>query len=297
MCTTRRGSASATISARIDLTVEPVQAPTVAEARAQGQLILVAEDDDVNQKVILRQLSVLGHAAEIAENGAEALRLWRTGTYRMLLTDLHMPEMDGYTLATTIRQEEAERGSARQGRMPILALTANALRGEALRAQAAGMDDYLTKPIQLHVLKAALKKWLPGDRGDALPRDVDAVRPSAPPGMPLDIAVLESVVGDDPMVVRDFLGQYQASAGRLATEARAALATDDVRRIGDVAHKLKSSSRSVGAVALGDLCAELENTCRAGTREGVAQVMKEFEAALQAADAQISQILASSDVT
>ncbi len=110
--------------------------------------------------------------------------------------------------------------------------------------------------------------------------------------MPLDIAVLESVVGDDPIVVRDFLAEYQAASGRLATEARAALAAADLREIASIAHKLKSSSRSVGAVVLGDLCAELENTCRAGTREGVAQAMTHFEGALQAVDAQIGQILA-----
>ena len=89
------------------------------------------------------------------------MRLWRAGKYALLLTDLHMPEMDGYALAEAIRREEASRGTAREKRMPILALTANALRSEATRAEAAGMDEYLTKPLRLTLLKAALSRWLP----------------------------------------------------------------------------------------------------------------------------------------
>jgi PAS domain S-box-containing protein len=134
------------------------KSPTLSQARERGQLILVAEDDEVNQQVILRQVEVLGYAAEVAGNGQEALRLWRAGRYALLLTDLHMPDMDGYTLTEAIRQEEALRSDG--ARLPILALTANALHGEAMRALASGMDDYMTKPLQLDLLKAALAKWL-----------------------------------------------------------------------------------------------------------------------------------------
>jgi len=133
-----------------------VTPPTVAEARAKDQLILIAEDDNLNQRVILQQLRLLGYAGEVAENGVEALHLWREGNYALLLTDLHMPEMDGYSLAQTIRQEE--RG---EHRLPIIALTANALRGEANRAKAAGIDTYLTKPVPLKNLRTTLEQWLP----------------------------------------------------------------------------------------------------------------------------------------
>ncbi|MDZ4251365.1 MAG: ATP-binding protein, partial [Sulfuritalea sp.] len=105
--------------------------PTVAQARAENRLILVAEDDSVNQKVILQQLALLGYAAEVAGDGAEALARWSDGGFALLFTDLHMPAMDGYQLAAEIRRRE---GSGR--RMPIIALTANALSGEAARAKA-----------------------------------------------------------------------------------------------------------------------------------------------------------------
>ncbi|CAN5193685.1 hypothetical protein BH11PSE10_BH11PSE10_15640 [soil metagenome] len=154
------------LSPATDLTNEAAQrlntsAPrlSVEDACLQCRLLLIAEDDEVNQLVILRQAEMLGYAAEIAADGAQALSMWQTGRYALLLTDLHMPVVDGYTLTRTIRAMEAARPDAR--RTPILALTANALSGEAARAVTAGMDDYLTKPLRLHTLRAALARWLP----------------------------------------------------------------------------------------------------------------------------------------
>jgi PAS domain S-box-containing protein len=275
-----------------DLVGEPELPPTVGQARAQGRLLLIAEDDEVNQIVILRQIEVLGYAAEIAANGSEALRLWRAGSYALLLTDLHMPEMDGYALAEAIRREEAQAGRGWHGRMPILALTANALRGETVRAQAAGMDEYLTKPLQLHLLKAALEKWLPPDRGDTGPAELFDEPRHARAAPVVDVAVLKGVVGDDPQTVRELLAEYRSSARRLAIELRAAQADDDMQRIGAIAHQLKSSSRAVGALALGDLCTELENACRTGSLEGVSRGIAQFDAALLAADTQLGELLA-----
>lgn len=134
---------------------------SVEQARARGRLLLVAEDDEVNQTVILRQLEMLGYAAEMASDGQVALDMWKAGTYAMLLTDLHMPSLDGCELAEAIRKVEAARPAGERARMPILALTADALRGEAARAMAAGMDEYLTKPLQLRMLAKALGRWLP----------------------------------------------------------------------------------------------------------------------------------------
>ena len=277
------------------LAAEPARAPTVTEARDQGRLVLIAEDDEVNQVVILRQLAVLGYAAEIAENGAEALRLWRTGHYALLLTDLHMPEMDGYTLAEAIRREEVGRDLTSHERMPILALTANALRDEAMRAELAGMDAYLTKPLQLHLLRAALRKWLPGDGGNTLPAELTEQSGGAEPAsatVAVDLSVLLRLVGDDPQTVRELLSDYRASARQLSAELRAAGAANDTRRVGAIVHKLKSSSRSVGALALGDLCAELENACRTRGLDGISQGMVRFYAELLTVDDQLGHLLA-----
>ena len=260
--------------------------PTIAEARAQGRLILVAEDDEINQKVILRQLALLGYAAEVAGNGVEALRLWREGHYALLLTDLHMPEMDGYTLAETIRHEEAGRS-----RIPILALTANALRGEANRARAAGLDEYMTKPVQLPTLRTMLEKWLPHATVSSAPAAPQKKNRRQETSI-VDIAVLENLVGDDPATVNEFLTDYLTSSRLLAEEMRAALAAGDSRQVGTIAHKLKSSSRAVGALVLGDLCAELENFGKTGDPEAIAQGVAQFDAGLAKVEAEIAGFLA-----
>jgi PAS domain S-box-containing protein len=260
--------------------------PAIAEARAQGRLILVAEDDEINQKVILRQLGLLGYAVEIANDGKEALRLWRENQYILLLTDLHMPEMDGYELAAAIRQ--AEHGPRR---MPIVALTANALQGEASRAKAAGMDGYLTKPLQLDALKASLDKWLTS------PQAIEALRlpaekaADAAPGSAVDLSVLTALIGDDTQVMCELLSDYLASVRRLTGELRSHSSNGEARHVGAIAHKLKSSSRSVGALALGDLCNELENAGRAEDRDGITYWMARFEEGLPDIEREIEMFL------
>jgi CheY-like chemotaxis protein/HPt (histidine-containing phosphotransfer) domain-containing protein len=241
-----------------DLPTEPIASTSVAEARARGQLILVAEDDATNQKVLLRQLELLGYAAEVAADGLEALCLWRKGGYALLLTDLHMPKLDGYTLASAIRAEEEP-----DRRIPIIALTANALRGEAGRAKAAGIDEYLTKPMQLAVLRQAIEAWLP--RHGGFDGSGGTAAHPAHPGQgasAIDLSVLKSMVGDDEATLRELLQDYERSARQALEEIGRAHAGGDAEHVGAVAHRLKSSSRAMGAVLLGDLCAQLENACK-----------------------------------
>ncbi|MFT5482441.1 MAG: two-component system sensor histidine kinase/response regulator, partial [Halieaceae bacterium] len=108
------------------------------------------------------QLALLGYAADIADDGKQALERWQTGDYSLLLCDLHMPVMDGHELAMAIRM--AEQGNEH---LPIVALTADVLVGEYKHCLEVGMDDYLTKPTLLALLKATLEKWLPArDRSD-----------------------------------------------------------------------------------------------------------------------------------
>jgi CheY-like chemotaxis protein/HPt (histidine-containing phosphotransfer) domain-containing protein/two-component sensor histidine kinase len=265
-------------------------APTIARARAESRLILVAEDDAVNQKVILKQLALLGYAAEVASNGAEALRLWQQGHHALLLSDLHMPELDGYGLAGAIR--EAEGREAEPARMPILALTANALRDEASRVRAAGMDECLTKPIRLAALAAALERWLGHAACDAVPATARLEAVAKDAGVVVDVSVLKSLVGDDVDTVREFLAEFLHSARTQAAEIIASCEAHDTDGVGAVAHKLKASSRSVGAVALGDLCAELENASRAGSQAEIVERRERFELAMTAVDRCIVETLA-----
>ena len=143
----------------------PQPAPPAAPAPAshpaadrQAARVLVVEDNPINQAVVVHQLQLLGHPCDVAADGQEGLERWRRGGFSLVLTDLHMPVMDGYQLATAIRGDEALQGLPR---MPVLALTANAMKGEDERCRAAGLDDHLTKPVPLPRLKSALARWLP----------------------------------------------------------------------------------------------------------------------------------------
>jgi CheY-like chemotaxis protein len=133
-------------------------APAVADALAEGTLVLVVDDNPLNQLVMRSQLEILGYACETAATGLEGLERWSTGRYALVLADCHMPVMDGYELARRIRKAEADGGLSRT---PIVACTANALRGEDATCRAAGMDDYLCKPIGLVELDAKIARWLP----------------------------------------------------------------------------------------------------------------------------------------
>jgi signal transduction histidine kinase/CheY-like chemotaxis protein/HPt (histidine-containing phosphotransfer) domain-containing protein len=260
------------------------------EALQRGRLILVAEDNETNQKVIQRQFSLLGYAADIVDNGVQALERWAGCPYALLLTDLHMPEMDGYQLATEIRRRE------RPGaHMPIVLLTANAQRNEIYRCRSVGIDDHLIKPAQLADLRAMIEKWLPPEQegqeegGQAPPAERDA-KPAAPAAAPFDMEVLAELVGNDPEVLREFLEDYGKSTAVVAANLRAAFRLNDMTACADAAHKLGSSAQAMGAAALGGICRQMEKSGRARQREVVAELMPRFEAEIEALEAYLGPI-------
>jgi PAS domain S-box-containing protein len=134
-------------------------APAVAPAIKTGRRVLVAEDHPVNLRVIARQLKQLGFESDLANDGREALALWKKGDYAALISDCHMPEMDGYELSREIRAAEAAAGT--EVPMPIIACTASALAEEGERCLAAGMNDVMVKPVSVATLQAHLAKWVP----------------------------------------------------------------------------------------------------------------------------------------
>jgi two-component system, sensor histidine kinase and response regulator len=238
--------------------------PSREEAMREHRLILVAEDNEINQKVIREQLGLLGYAADIANTGREALKRGQCGEYALLLTDLHMPEMDGYELTLQIRLAEAGRAH-----MPIIALTANALKGERERCLAVGMDDYLSKPAPLAALAAALEKWLPA----ASTSNTSQILSSAP----VQVSTLEALVGTDPKLIQEFLQEFAVNAARLATELTHACKEGQPRAAAELAHKLKSSSRAVGALQLSELVAAIETAGNAGDPALLAHLLPGFE--------------------
>ena len=188
--------------------------------------------------------------------------------------------MDGYELTAAIRA--AEIGKAR---MPIIAFTANALKGEAEHCLAAGMDDYLSKPVQLANLKAMLEKWLPAGARRTVPL------PDASALVAVDVDLLKALVGDDEAVIRDFLHDFRISAAKIAAELKAACNDGQTAQAGALAHKLKSSARSVGALALGELCAAMEQAGKAGDTETLAVLLPKFDAEMAVVDEYLGSFL------
>ncbi|MDM0085712.1 PAS domain S-box protein [Variovorax sp. J31P179] len=218
--------------------------------------VLIAEDNDTNRKVILRQLALIGFSADIAADGRQALALWRSGSYSLVLTDLHMPMMDGYALTAAIRREEAAGHHT-----PIIALTANAVGDEKLRCLSAGMDAYLSKPVRLEDLKAAL------DAAIAVPALA----------APADLRVLTDLIGDDPLSVAEVLGAFGASAAQAREAMWRGWQNGDLRLVADSAHKLKSSARAIGAMRLGQLCADIEEQAETEQAAGLDTLVKRFD--------------------
>jgi PAS domain S-box-containing protein len=262
--------------------------PTIAEARAAGRLILVAEDDPINQQVITHQLTLLGHVAEIARNGEEALQMWRQSNYGLLLSDLHMPIMDGYQLTAAIRGEE-DAGT----HMPIVALTANALRSEAQRTRDAGMDDYMTKPVQLPALRALIDRYLSGNSEASIDDEGDNEMQQQPDTKEIfDATTLQSLVGNNPAILKRLMNQYLNSSRQLGEQLRAAHAADDLEQVRSIAHQMKSAARSVGSAMLGDAAAELENACLAGETLLVQRNLAAFDTLMLTVDARIVEHIA-----
>ncbi|UTW10071.1 ATP-binding protein [Marinobacterium rhizophilum] len=272
-----------------------LQPPTRLEALQQGRLILVAEDNLANQKVLSHQLAMLGYYADMAADGTQALALWCRGNYALLLTDLHMPEMDGYQLTAAIR-DQAQPGTHR----PIVALTANALKGEARRCVEAGMDDYLSKPARLEELQAMLEKWMPAqgpqpaavtananaaaDTGAIAPTPAaeTAITDTPATAGPVDTQVLASLVGDSPDIILEFLQDFRTYCGQMADQLLLAWEGGKVEDIGAVAHKLKSSALSIGASPLANHCLGLESAAGAQDLAVIARLIPLFQAEMAA---------------
>jgi two-component system sensor histidine kinase EvgS len=234
--------------------------PSVEQALAERSLILIVDDHPTNRLVVARQLALAGYASESAEDGIKGLAAWRTGRYALILSDVHMPEMDGYEMARALRDEEAR---THKPRTPVIALTAAALKGEAERCLAAGMDQYLAKPVSIPELVQALQRWLP----HTAPLAGDMRAPAKLPQLggdptPLDPGVLRPLTGGDARETRALLDDYLATTESDLAELRAAQAAGDLERLAREAHKLKGAARLVGAHPLAEAAASLEDAAK-----------------------------------
>jgi PAS domain S-box-containing protein len=215
-----------------------------------GRPVLVADDHPTNRALIARQLALLGLTVELAENGNQALAKWKHGDYALIVTDVHMPVMDGLELAQAVRAIEAKE---RRRPTPIIAWTAAAMSEEVERCRAAGMDDVLVKPAELAVVRATLARWLPfAAANGALPIAGGAALDRAA------LAQLAEGAEEERLILADFVNQTR----RDLSELEAALSRDDAGAAARQAHRIKGAAKMIGATRLAAHAARAEDAVR-----------------------------------
>jgi signal transduction histidine kinase/CheY-like chemotaxis protein/HPt (histidine-containing phosphotransfer) domain-containing protein len=228
------------------LAARPARERTITPARTSVDArVLLAEDNATNQKIGVLMLEKLGCRVDVAANGLEALEMLALAPYDIVFMDCQMPELDGYEATAEIRRRE--RGGA--VRMPIVAMTANAMAGDRERCLAAGMDDYVSKPVKPAALEAALRRCLPASVGTS------ALEAGA-------LAEFVDLAGGDTALLAELVETFLTDADERLVAMRAATAAGDRETLGKTAHTLKGSSSSIGARDLAALAGKLEADAR-----------------------------------
>ncbi|MEO0406603.1 MAG: response regulator [Cyanobacteria bacterium P01_A01_bin.135] len=255
--------------------------------------ILAAEDNLVNQQLILLWLGKLGYRADMVGNGLEVIEAIARQPYDVVLMDVHMPEMDGLAASRLICQRWDEASRPR-----LIAVTANAVEGDREDCLAAGMDDYITKPIRIEELVAALNRAVPLSPAElaesAELTDINAPADGAGPGQTessqaapgevvsdqavLDQATLQALVlspsGTDMTLLQQLVEIYRRESPELVESIAAAIAQGEAGKLSRAAHTLKSSSAALGATALADLCRALEGLGRRGNPDAMTEAAR-----------------------
>jgi len=257
-----------------------VTAPGAASTASSGRRrfsgrVLVADDNRTNQRVAQLALEGLGCRVDIARNGLDALAALQQQPFDLVFMDCEMPEMDGFEATSEIRAREARGGSAAR-RTPVVAMTAKALSGDRKKCLAAGMDDYLAKPVQLEALVDMLTRWLPAKAAPAPQRRTGDrrtkerrthARPAAPSGA-LDAAAIDRLrdlaQATTPTLFAQVLEAYQADAAKYIAALQDAAAHGDGATLRRTGHALKGASLNVGATALADMSLRLETVDEPG---------------------------------
>jgi len=280
-------------------TVAPAPSPAVVPASASskpfpaaeparlrplsGVRLLAAEDNEANQEVLNGIADYLGFSVKIVGNGRDALaELEREHAYQVVLMDCQMPIMDGYTAARAIRELEARRGLPR---IPLIAVTAHALQGEREKVLEAGMDDYMTKPLDIVQLQSRIERWL------RTTSHAPSARPAGVTPEPataiLDLAAVAQLKllqsARRPRFFVDLVEKYASDAARVLDAIKLAIAGASPGDLKERAHFLKGGSRSLGATQVAELCARLEAIGKSGAAGVDPSLVAELEQAIERA--------------
>ncbi|MES2788689.1 MAG: response regulator, partial [Planctomycetota bacterium] len=263
-----------TLAAVLGTAVNPAESPadhTPATIQVRPLQILLAEDSETNQKLAVGVLTKWGHSIQIACNGKEAVQIWSQGNCDVILMDVQMPEMDGYQATSAIRELELPGGN----HVPIIAMTAHAMKGDREICLAAGMDDYVTKPIRWPDLQAALARVMEHETSSG-PK---AATPVAANNHILDWdAALQAVDGDHELlhrVVQSLIQEWPNLLGSL----EAAVVTSDAKQLRLAAHSLQGCLRVFGHSNASDIAIQLEELGKAGLCDKGAELLPSFRSA------------------
>jgi CheY-like chemotaxis protein len=227
----------------------------------------------VNQKVARGTLERMGYKVDTVSNGADAVAAWETGRYQLILMDCQMPVMDGYQAAREIRLRE--RGAHR---VPIIALTADAMKGAEQQCRDAGMDDYLTKPLDRARLGETIDRCLAQSSPGSNP--VESIRRS--PDMPVDSAApvdweqFMTTMDGDQEIAQELVRLFIDSGDAALRDISAALGRGDLAAVGCAAHAFKGSSATMRAQSASAAAAQLEAAARAGATDRISQLEEQL---------------------
>lgn len=267
-----------------------------------GIRVLLAEDNPINQDVARTMLNSFGCQVYVADNGAKALAALGNSQFDIVLMDCQMPEMDGIDATAEIRGRRLLRpkqpaGTAQPVRLPIIGLTASALKGDREICIAAGMDDYLAKPFRREALRLVLLRWVLDQ--EAITTAEAAVPAGVPQPETFDRSTLDQMRLNQragaPRIVAGLINSYFADASRLIEEISRACEQADASALAHAAHAFSLGSDFVGARRLARMCDEIEQAALAGETNGMAErivrMRQEYEAAQRAMEAMRAALL------
>jgi len=237
--------------------------------RKDRRKLLIVDDNGINRKVLKQQLILLGYTSDEAKNGKVALQKWSEGNYALLITDCHMPEMDGYELVKRIRQIEKEEPQ----RVPIVIVGYTADAGKESRELCitAGMNDVLIKPVALEAVGAKLGLWLTSTDNQ---KPVAMVEQRTIEGVdaacPIDLQELNAITGGDVSFGHDILLNFLSEKNDEVHYLNSLLEVGDMKEIAHFAHRLKGAARTIAATSLAEFCGLIESAARKNERKTAA---------------------------
>jgi CheY-like chemotaxis protein/HPt (histidine-containing phosphotransfer) domain-containing protein len=266
-----------------------------------GGHVLLVEDNPVNRQVAQRLLTLIGVSFETAENGKEGVDKAAAGQFDAVLMDCQMPIMDGYAATRAMRKLQTD---GQLGKLPIIAMTANAMVGDREKCLSCGMDDYMSKPLNRAMIEQMLRKWLPPgatSRAPATPppaatapapRPLQPIAPSArSEGAAIDMNVvrdLMDLMGSD---FHDLIRVYLEDTPKNLSALERAARTNDIDALVAPAHSLKSTSANLGALLLADMAKRIEQGARSGDLGEPVLMVAQLQNEYQRASTQLKQML------